>query len=157
MTRLNWLRGERLYLDSNIIIYGVEGFENFRAMLLDLFQAIRSQTVQAITSELTLAEVLVKPFAEKNSVAIKTYNELLQSRPSFEVLPVTRSILGYSARLRADLGVKLPDAIHLATALSAECQFFCTEDRILRTPPPLKLLRVADLARDSSQPSDDTL
>ena len=52
----------RIYLDTNIFIYALEGYRIFRTALATLFDALDRQELTAVTSELTLAEVLMKPF-----------------------------------------------------------------------------------------------
>jgi predicted nucleic acid-binding protein len=60
------LQGQRTYLDTNIWIYAIEGYSTYAPALTDLFSAIDSHQLQAVTSELTLAEVLVKPLIDRN-------------------------------------------------------------------------------------------
>ena len=85
-----------------------------------------------MTSEITLAECLVKPFADKNIPAIEIYISLLGEQPSLPVIPISRMILLSAARLRAETRLKLPDAIHVATAKWAGCTAFITNDRRVR-------------------------
>ncbi len=56
------LIGKVVYLDSNVFIYAVEGFAERRPFVEGPFRQIDSGRIDAVTSELTLAEVLVKPF-----------------------------------------------------------------------------------------------
>ena len=90
-----------------------------------------------VTSELTLAEVLVKPFGLGREDAVAAYTELLTPSDRLAVLPVDRAILVEAARQRAALGMPMPDAIHVATALADGCDLFLTNDRRLRMPPGL--------------------
>ena len=96
--------------------------------------------VKALTSELTLAECLVKPFADRNAVAVSAYLEFLDGRQNFPVIPVSREILLAAARLRGKKNVKLPDAIHLATAGAFGCTVFLSNDRRLRSVDDLRIL-----------------
>ena len=54
-------RGERIYLDTNIFIYALEAYPEYVSTLTSLFAAIDEGKIRAMTSELTLAEVLIKP------------------------------------------------------------------------------------------------
>jgi predicted nucleic acid-binding protein len=95
-----------------------------------------------VTSELTLAEVLVGPLKTGNVAIQQTYRSFLTSTATVEVPPVSRDILEESAQLRANTKLKLPDAIHLATALRFRCDSFLTNDDIFRTLglPQIKML-----------------
>ena len=62
--------GDRLYLDTNIFIYAVEGFKPHDRILRELFELIADQAVHAVTSELTLAEALIVPFREERDAPV---------------------------------------------------------------------------------------
>jgi predicted nucleic acid-binding protein len=68
---------------------------------------------------------------------VAAYTELLTPSDRLTVLPVGRAILVEAARQRAALGMPMPDAIHVATALAAGCELFLTNDRRLRMPAGL--------------------
>jgi predicted nucleic acid-binding protein len=63
---VNAIRGERIYLDTNIFIYAIEGYPDFVDELNQLFDSIDAGNFRAFTSELTLAEVLVRPLMDAN-------------------------------------------------------------------------------------------
>lgn len=50
---------------------------------------------------------------------------------------IDRAILIEAARLRSSLRIRLPNAIHVATAMLAACELFLTNDQRIRTPDPL--------------------
>ncbi|WP_347566102.1 PIN domain-containing protein [Scytonema sp. UIC 10036] len=45
------------------------------------------------------------------------------------MIPVSRDILIEAAQLRANVNIKLPDAIHAATAILTQCSTFITNDQ----------------------------
>jgi predicted nucleic acid-binding protein len=53
------LLGKAVYLDTNVFVYAVEGFARHRTFIEDLFREIEVGHLDAVTSELTLAESLV--------------------------------------------------------------------------------------------------
>jgi predicted nucleic acid-binding protein len=124
--------GQRVYLDANIIIYAVEGFAAFLNQMRALMMAMNAGEVTAVTSELTLAEVLVKPIKDQNPAIQQAYKTFLAPTIELEVVPITRDILEEAARWRATTRLKLPDAIHLSTALRNQCDSFLTNDDLFR-------------------------
>jgi len=64
MGSLNALAGTKIYLDANVFIYAVEGFPGVGAKLASLFQRFDRGELQAVTNELSLVEVLVKPLRD---------------------------------------------------------------------------------------------
>lgn len=137
----------RVYLDTNIFIYALEGYSTFRPALTVLFEALDRHELAAITSELTLAEALVKPFLDRSIERERAYLQILQPSASLQMLPVSRDVLIASARLRAETNMKLPDAIHAATALITGCSYFLTNDSHLRTVPGLTIVSLTELSR----------
>lgn len=128
------LQGRRVYLDTNVFIYAVEGYESFAASLGQLFGAVAREEVQAVTSALTLAEALVWPYREGREDLANHYRSILQTRAGLTVLPLTRPVLIEAARLRAATTLKLPDALHLTTAVQHGCEVFLTNDGRIRLP-----------------------
>ena len=131
MVILNAIRGERVYLDTNVFIYALEGYPEFVDELNEFFDSIDAGNLRAFTSELTLAEVLVRPLMDGNLEIQTAYQQALQSSEGLEVVPVSREVLIEAARLRSVANFRLPDAIHGATAILTGCETFLTNDRRL--------------------------
>src|SRR4051794_5420079 len=126
MAGLGTILGRAVYLDTNIFIYAVEGYEPEAAFLRELFAALERGRFAAVTSELTLAELLVKPFELGREDVVSAYTDLLEPSGRLAVVPVDRAVLVKAARHRATLGMLMPDAIHVATAVGAGCEMFLT-------------------------------
>lgn len=129
--------GRTAYLDTNFLIYAIEGYEPQRAFVEALFKLLEQQRFKAVTSEFTLAELLVKPFELQRADLIFAYRELFQRSGSLTIVPVDHAILVEAARQRAAHRLNLPDAIHVATAIAASCDVFLTNDQRLKLPPGL--------------------
>lgn len=136
------LLGKAVYLDTNVFVYAAEGFARYKAFIEGLFREIDAGHVDAVTSELTLAELLVKPLEIGRQDIADLYAELIQSSDQLIVIPIDRSILMAAARYRAQLKIKLPDAIHVATAVAAGCERFLSNDRNIKTPAGLTLQKL---------------
>jgi predicted nucleic acid-binding protein len=117
----------RIFLDSNLFIYQLEdlGPRGNRANVIFERLSLRNDTV--LTSTLTVGEVLVKPIRTGNRVLETRYRDLLRE-PEVRVLAFDRAAGEIFARVRQDRTIKAPDAIQLATAASAGCDLFITND-----------------------------
>lgn len=146
MGQVSTVLGQRVYLDTNII-YIVEGFPAYLDQMQALMAAVNAEEVVAVTSELTLAETLVKPLKDHQPALQQAYKLILTSTPTLEVTLVSRGILEDAAQLRADNKLQLPDAIHLATALQYQCDSFLTNDIAFKSLnlPQVKMLADVDL------------
>ena len=121
----------RAYLDANVIIRFVE---NEDPGLQFLFEQATIGKWDLVTSEMTLAEVLVTPLRERDDRLSTIYDDLLSGHEELEIVPVSRAVLRRSAEIRALLGNKGVDAIHIATAIEANCSAFVSSDLRLRLP-----------------------
>lgn len=138
------LEGHKVYLDVNVFIYALEGVEPWASLLGQAFAGMEAGEWQAITSELSLAESLVRPFQLGREDLAQLYKAALSPRNHFSLAPVDTPTLVSAARLRARHGFKLPDAIHAATALAQGCTVFLTNDAGFRRTPGIQCVLLAD-------------
>lgn len=140
--------GRNVYFDTNIFIFAVEGLTDVEIQIKSLLRALASREITVVTSELTVAEVLVKPLRDGDLPLQRTYEQLLQTTPVFQVIPIQREILRTAAALRATTKLKLPDTIHLATYDFIGCDSFLTGDLSFRSASAanIKILSELDFA-----------
>jgi predicted nucleic acid-binding protein len=134
-----------VYLDANPIAYAFEGPEDLASALKDLFALFRNRPGLAVTSELTLAEVL-----PKRKTPDRQFLDLLIWSGIFDLRPVTREILTETAPYRRVAAArrpngtlafpKLPDAIHVVTAIRSGCSIFVSSDGRLKLPDTVRLV-----------------
>jgi predicted nucleic acid-binding protein len=120
----------RLYLDANVFIYAIEGSADISDLLRGLFDLFRAKRGTGVTSELTLAEVLPKA----NGLQRRNYLDLIVWSRIFDLQPISRDILIETAKYRKEATSKLPDAIHVVTAVRAGCRTILSADSRLRLP-----------------------
>ena len=135
------LADRHVYLDANVLIAAVERGHHGALGLLD---AIQRHECVATTSELTLAEVLTGPVAQREAAHVAAYEALLAPYGQILVVPITRDILRRAAKL---CGLDLPDAIHVATAVLQHCDVMASDDQRLRLPATLERVGLAELGR----------
>lgn len=80
----------------------------------------------------------MRPFVLGREDVAATCAELLQPSGRLAVVPVDRAVLVEAARQRAVLGLRMPDTIHVATALASACGVLLTNDRGLRLPAGIR-------------------
>jgi predicted nucleic acid-binding protein len=125
-----------LYVDANAFVEMFEKHSTTSALLRTLFVDIEPSVLRRHTSELTLPELLVKPMKDRNAELVDLYSGFVRTSELLEVVPVDRQILVAAAAIRAENGtIRLPDAIHIATAVEQNCEWFVTGDKRIRVLP----------------------
>lgn len=145
MGLLSSLTGASLYLDTNVFVYACEGFTDFADSLQELFETVDAGNIRVVTSELTLAELLVKPFMDGDTHRQSIYRDTIRNSELLSVFPISRDILIEAARLRSASSLRLPDAIHIATASSSGCSAFLTNDKRISTIAGIQVIPLSAL------------
>jgi len=112
-----------IYLDSCIVIYSIEGTDD-RAAAIRQRMANAGDTVLAI-SPLVVMECLVGPLISNDFVLHDHYQRAFSI---FQMLDLGVAQFERAANLRASHGLKVQDAIHLATAQLSGCDELWTND-----------------------------
>ena len=130
-----------VYLDTNCIIYFVENNPIWCPKVIARITSIRSANDELAVGDLARAECLVGPF-RNNDVGLEARYRSFFSDPDIHILGMTAAVCERAARLRADYRIKLPDALHLATAIEHGCGLFLTNDAQLArfTAIPVEVL-----------------
>lgn len=145
MGLMSTIQGDRVYLDTNVWIYAVESYPAFIQELTDFFQQVDQNQYIAISSELSLAETLVKPIKDNDQGLQTAYKRAIVNRHNVFVVPILRELLIDAAQIRAETGLKLPDAIHAATAVQAQCNTFITNDTQLKKLSNLHVVLLSEV------------
>ena len=143
---LDKINSGNIYFDTNVFIYAIEDNEIYRQHIIALFSRIQEKGCKIFTSELTLAECLIKPFAANDEASARHYEEQIKNTDILEVKPVTKTVLRDAAKNRASLRNRLPDAIHVVTALKSECGIFVTNDTKIKTPDNLRKIIIRKIS-----------
>jgi predicted nucleic acid-binding protein len=133
-----------VYLDANPIIYSVEKHPVFGPLLQPLWHAAQAKSIDVISSDLVLMEVLIGPLKSGDAALERAYEQALFGT-DMGLLPITHLILREAAKLRTTTKLKTPDAIHAATASNASCVLFVTNDSGFRGTPGLPVVILNDL------------
>jgi len=129
MEFLEQLEGNLVFLDTAPLIYFVEEREPYATLLTPFFESVDAGKIRVCTSTITYAEALVFPCRQENQDLIERYETLLLETPSLTIVPFNLKLAKQTAEIRAQHGLKTPDAIQWATATRYGVKFFLTNDR----------------------------
>lgn len=115
------------YIDANCMIYLIEQNPSWFPKVAVRIQGLRSMGYRLAVGELVRAECFVGPFRSGDVVLEAQYRAIFTD-PEFHMLTLTAAVFDLGARLRAKYSFKLPDALHLATAIEHGCKLFLTAD-----------------------------
>ena len=118
--------GALVLVDSAPIIYILEANARHAARFAPLFQRHADGDLALAVSTVTVAEVLTGPLKAGEEALAKRYRAALES---WQVVDLTTDVAESAARLRAQYGLKLPDAVQLASALAINADAMVTHDR----------------------------
>jgi predicted nucleic acid-binding protein len=139
----------RLGMDTPPFIYFVEENPDFADVCAGFFAAVDAGQIEVYTSMLTLTETLTKPLASRDVDLANVYNAMLTGLDTIHLLPITLGVAHTAAEMRANYGLKTPDAVQIAAAIEAGCEAFLTNDKTLsRVSPMIKVLYLSDIEAD---------
>jgi len=136
---------QRIGLDTNVFIYFLEDHPRYGAWCASLFDLIERGHNSAVTSTVTLLELLVQPYRDQKEELAQKIFALTSTYPQIEWVPVTLNVADRAAELRARYRLSTPDAIQLATAIGHKAMRFYGNDRALRRVKEIECVLVDDL------------
>jgi predicted nucleic acid-binding protein len=126
------------------MIYFIEEHGKYREIIRPVFVEIDSGNIEAITSTITLLEVLVHPLRTGNGALAEKYREILLSSESLTTFEIFHEVSEVAARLRAKYSMKTPDAIQIAVGTLYGATKFLTNDPDLKRVSEIKILVLDD-------------
>ena len=139
------IHAQKAYFDTNVFIYLIENSPDHKDCINRLIQHLETIDCKIYTSDLTLAECLVKPFADNDISSQECYKKSIKTSGFLTVKQVSRSVLIDASRLRSLAKNKLPDSIHLSTALQCGCDIFVGNDKKLKTTEEIEKIILSNL------------
>jgi predicted nucleic acid-binding protein len=118
--------GALLLVDSAPLIYTLEAHSSLAVRYAELFARHAAGELRLAVSTVSIAEVLTGPLKAGKEALAKRYRALLES---WIVVSLDADIAESAARLRGSYGLKLPDAVQLASALAINADALVTHDR----------------------------
>ncbi len=137
-----------LGIDTAPFIYFVERHPDYLDLMRAVIRRIDAGELKAVSSVVTLAEVLTQPLRLGNLLLAQKYRDVLYRSRNFRLVPIDATIAELAADLRARYNLRTPDALQLAAAIRAGCDAFLTNDVTLKKVAELKVLVLSELRLD---------
>lgn len=132
LTRLrSFLRRHRkVALDTSLFIYQLQANPRYVDLTDHVFTWIERPNHSAVTSTITMTELLVQPYQRSDDQQVDEFYSLLSTYPNLDWIAPSLLIADTAARLRAAHRLRTPDALQAATAFHSEATGFLTNDSI---------------------------
>jgi len=133
-------RHRRIALDTSIFIYQLEANERYLALTDCIFAWLERPDSKAVTSTITMTELLVQPYRESDEQRVDEFYGLLSTFPNLDWVAPTLEIADLAARFRAQHRWRTPDALQAATAIYGGAAAFITNDAVFERLEGLEAL-----------------
>jgi predicted nucleic acid-binding protein len=137
-------RHKTIGLDTAPFVYYIEDVAPYADLLDPVFSLLENHTLQGVTSAVTLAEILTKPFADKNFSLVDEIKFTLKSFSSLSITSVDEKLAEAAALIRARYMIRLPDALQLAAAIQAGATLFLTNDKRVKKIDAVEVVILSD-------------
>ncbi len=133
-------------LDTSIFIYHLEAHPNYLHLTQEIFSCIARGEKQAITSTITLMEIIVQPLKLGRKDIARKYEALLSNYPHLSLVDIDRPIARQAAQLRAEYQLRPADALQVAACMGYHMPVFITNDhQLARLRPMIQVVILDDL------------
>jgi predicted nucleic acid-binding protein len=123
----------------------VEENERYFNLTNLIFTWLEGPRVQAVTSTITMLELLVQPYRLSDIDRVNKFYSLLSTFPHLEWVAPTLRIADTGAQLRAEHNLRTPDALQAATALACHATGYISTDGAFRRVAGLEVIVLDDL------------
>jgi len=126
--------------DTAPFIYYIEDVAPYADVLDPVFRLVDDRTLGGVT----LAEILARPFADKNFSLAEEIKFTLKSLNALTVASIDEKLAEAAALIRARYKIGLPDAFQIAAAIQGEASVFLTNDKAVKKVDAIEVLVVSD-------------
>jgi predicted nucleic acid-binding protein len=132
LTRLRtFLRHHRrIALDTSVFIYQLEANVRYVGLTDLIFKWMERPEHGAVTSTITMTELLVQPYRESGEQRAGEFYALLTTYPNLAWIAPNLEVADIAARIRAAHRLRTPDALQAATAVHAQVTGLVTNDPV---------------------------
>jgi predicted nucleic acid-binding protein len=122
----------------------VEDVTPYADLLRPIFERLESHALGAVTSTITLAEIVTKPLLDKNFTLVDEIKFTIKSFATLSMVAVDEELAEAAALIRARHAIRLPDALQIAAAIKGEATVFMTNDKRLKKVDGVEVVVLSD-------------
>lgn len=134
------LRHRRIAFDTSIFICQLEKNPRYSTLTDAIFGWLEQPGHGAVTSTITMTELLVQPYRAAGADRVKEFYALLTTYPNLEWIAPDLAIADLAAQIRATHRLRTPDALQAATAAHAGASGLVTNDLVFARVPAFETL-----------------
>ena len=138
-------RHKRIALDTSVFIYHLEPNPRYLALTNLIFSWLERAGSNALTSTITMTELLVLPYREGDEQRADDLYSLLSTYPNLDWTAPNLEIAELAARIRALHRLQTPDALQAATAAHTGATGLITNDAVFARVEGFQTLVLDDL------------
>lgn len=116
-------RRVKVYLDTCVLIYRVEGTEPYSQAVATAVRSVPD--ADFCISDLVRLECLVGPIRRGDDALRTVYERQFEH---FTLVPLDRAVFELAAEFRARTSLRIPDGLHAAAAVAHGCDELWTND-----------------------------
>jgi predicted nucleic acid-binding protein len=135
----------RIALDTSIFIYQLQANPKYVGLTDEIFAWLQRPKSQGATSTITMTELLVQPYRDRNRQKADEIYGLLSTFPNLTWISPSLEIADTAARIRAEHGLRTPDALQAATAIRGGATALITNDATFRRLAGIQIMVLNDL------------
>ena len=134
-------------LDTAPFIYYIEDTAPYADLIEPAFRLLETQKLRAVTSIITLVEILTTPLAEKKFALVDEIKFTLKTFTLLSMVLVDERLAEAAALIRARYAIRLPAALQIAAVIQSEATLFVTNDKRLKKIAGVEVLVLSDYLR----------
>ena len=116
-------------LDTMVFSYHLSGHPRYVELTSAVLDAIEAGRVEGLVTTVTLAEILTVPAKANDPAALQEYRLYLTQFPNLRMAVLDVALAAETATVRAETGLRTPDAVQVAAARVFGADAIITNDR----------------------------
>lgn len=121
-----------VHIDASVFALHLAASSRYLPLTRALLRGLERGDFEGRTSALTLYQLLAEPQRRGREAEAQRVEGCIAALPGLLVVPLTPSIAGQAAAVRAQIGGSFERAAQIATALTGDAELFVTQRSTLR-------------------------